>query len=127
MRSMTLAVCLLLLVNGCAAPNVSRGVEASSAPTSAATQPTRDEPIWRFCDVSAPERGFCVSLEGARELQRRNILREQLHRSALAEAQAQSDAAMSQSALIGGVLSAAALVLGGVVGVFVGWRLAPTK
>lgn len=122
MRSTSLAFCLLL-VSACAAPP--RPIATpSSAPASQPVRAGADEPIWRFCDALAPERGFCVSLEGARELQRRNILREQLHRDALAGAKAQGDVVMQQAALVGGVLSAAALLLGGAVGVFVGWRLA---
>lgn len=100
--------------------------QASPSPVSGALR----GPLWVLCDPAAPGRGFCVSLEQAREIRIRH--QKALARAARAgvdererreKAEARAEAAAAQgkkdvtvAAIIGGVFSLLMLIVGGAIG-----------
>ncbi len=119
------------------------GPQAASAPTVTTAQGetkdspapvsgTQTTPLWVLCDPAAPSRGFCVSLEQAKQIRIRHqqaLARatrpaiDEREKREKAEARVEATAAQARkdvavTAVIGGAISLVLMIAGGLVGAF---------
>lgn len=116
-------------------PQAASAPAPASAPIVIQTPPspvsgTVTGPLWVLCDPAAPGRGFCVSLEQAREIRIRHqqalarplrVAVDEREKREKAEARIEATAAQGRkdvttAAVIGGIVSLVMLIAGGLVG-----------